>query len=219
MTPLMISVVAFLAVSGRGRPAGVRASRRRARARSPTASTSWSASGRRRTTTTDILQEDAFESDKKSLAGDSSRPTCRACRRCSSRPTATSSRARCSASACCWRARARRRAGWRGCRWFFAPLAGLVLFLVPFALAAEQAARPPEEVRRASCPTPWSWWPGPCVPAIAWAPACTSSPRKCRRPSPTSSAGFTRNRTWASPSRIRCATCASACPTSTCASS
>ncbi len=61
-----------------------------------------------------------------------------------------------------------------------------------------------EEVRGPAARRPGTGRPGPAGRPLAWRPACTWSPRKCRRRSPTSSAGSTRSRTSASRSRTRC---------------
>ena len=109
----------------------------------------------------------------------------------------------------------------RACRWFFAAARrARACSSLPFALAVEQAARAAEEVRRASCPTPWSWWPGPCGPATAWRPACTSSPRKCPSPIADEFGRVYEEQNLGIPIEDALqGACASACPTSTCASS
>ena len=155
--------------------------RRNRRRPQPSGSTRSSARNSRKDAAADMLLKQALqEADKKTPAGPAHAGVPQPARRRSSRPTATSSRARCSASRSAWRARARPLCIWL-VNIYVAPVGAGRSSSLPWMWLCHKRRDAAEEVRRRSCPTRWNWSPGPCGPATRWPPACTSSPRKCRR--------------------------------------
>ena len=165
MTPMMISVMVFVAVAGLVGAAGLRVPRHRAADR-PTGSTCWSASGGKDDRRPTSCSSRRFEGDKKIAAGDADAEIPQPAEdvRAGRLPHQAEHAVR--HRAACWRVvGATGQLLLAGATIYVAPVGGLLMFIAAVAVAVLNKRRvPAEEVRRAAARRAWNWWPGPCGP-------------------------------------------------------
>ncbi len=219
LSPLLITAVVFLCCFRPGGPAGVRVCAT-PRPRQPPGSTCSSASAARRMTrAADILQQLRLRGRQEVAAWKCSRPSSSALQKlfeqadCHIKPSTLFGIGLLLACVGVTLTLLTR------IPIIFAPLNGLVMFSLPFALAAQQTPGPPGQVRRAAARRPGAGGPGAACRAIAWRRHARGG-RGNARPDLRGVRPRLRGAEPGHPHRGRPARrCASACPTSICASS